>query len=256
MAQYAEVNGVRTWYDVQGEGEPLVLMHGGLSNAGEFHGNLLDLTSRFTTYLPERRGHGHTPDVEGPLTIGVQVEDAIAFLDEVVGGGPVRLAGYSMGASVALGVAMARPDLVERLVLISGCYDLAGLLFSPADGDGSFVPDIIKDMYGAVSPDGREHIHVVAAKLSEAARTEKPWTTDDLAGVRARTLIVSGDDDLVTLEHTLSMYRAIPDAELSVIPRASHVLFLDRPELYTRTVEEFLTREPNPTIMPIARGGS
>lgn len=256
MAGYIEVNGVRTWYDVRGEGEPLVLMHGGLSNAGEFHGNLLGLASRYRTFLPERRGHGHTPDVEGPLTIGVQVEDAIAFLDEVVGGGPVRLAGYSMGATVALGVAMKRPDLVERLVLVSGCYDLAGLIFSPADNHDAQVPDVIKDMYGAVSPDGREHIHVVVRKIVEAARTEKPWTAEDLAGVAARTLIVVGDDDLVTFEHTLSMYRAIPDAELAVIPRASHVLFLDRPELYTRTVEEFLTREPNPTLMPIARGGA
>lgn len=255
MAEYAQLNGVRTWYDVHGEGPPLVLMHGGLSNAGEFHGNLLTLASRYTVYTPERRGHGHTPDVEGPLTIGLQVEDAIAFLDEIVGE-PARVVGYSMGASVALGVAMKRPDLVERLVLVSGCYDLAGMYHSPGDGDGSEVPDVIKDMYGAVSPDGREHIHVIAGKLAEAARTEKPWTTDDLAAVRARTLIMVGDDDLVRPEHTLSMFRAIPDAELSVIPRASHVLFIDRPELYTRTVEEFLDRDPNPTIMPLIRGAA
>ncbi|MEV4065685.1 alpha/beta fold hydrolase, partial [Nonomuraea dietziae] len=127
MADYVDVNGVRTWYDERGEGDPLVLLHGGLTDSRDFTGNLDALADRFRLLLPERRGHGHTADVEGPITIGVMAQDTIAFLDKTVDG-PVRLAGYSAGAIVALWVAVRRPDLVERLVLVSGGFHPDGMI--------------------------------------------------------------------------------------------------------------------------------
>src|ERR1022692_1094460 len=116
MADCADVNGIRTWHDERGDGDPLVLLHGGLRDSGDFAGNLDTLPSRFRLFLPERRGHGHTPDVPGPITVDLMAQDTIAFLDQIVGG-PARLAGYSAGAIVALWVAVRRPDLVDKLIL-------------------------------------------------------------------------------------------------------------------------------------------
>ena len=125
MANYVIANGVCMWYDDRGTGDPVVLLHGGLTDSRDFAGNLDALADTFRPLLPERRGHGHTPDVAGPITIELMAQDTAAFVDEVVGN-RVRLVGYSAGAIVALWVAVRRPDLVERLVLISGAFDPDG----------------------------------------------------------------------------------------------------------------------------------
>src|SRR4051794_27961213 len=96
MGDYVDVGGVRTWYDEDGEGEPLVLMHGGLVDARFFEENIGPLAQHFHVYTPERRGHGHTPDVEGPITYDLMAQDTIAFLEAVVGE-PVHLVGHSDG---------------------------------------------------------------------------------------------------------------------------------------------------------------
>src|SRR4051794_35015115 len=115
MVAHVDLNGVRTWYDERGEGEPLVLLHGGLTDSRDFTGNLDALAERFRVLLPERRGHGHTPDVPGPITAELMARDTVAFLEQVVGGA-AYLVGYSAGATVALWTAARRPDLVRRLV--------------------------------------------------------------------------------------------------------------------------------------------
>src|SRR5260370_22126357 len=79
---------------------------------------------------PERRGHGHTADVPGPITVEAMAHDTIAFVEKIIGG-PVRLAGYSAGAVVALWAAVRRPDLVDRLLLISGAFQPPGMIPPP-----------------------------------------------------------------------------------------------------------------------------
>ena len=115
MAEYVQLGDVRTWYDEHGSGDPLVLMHGGLVDARFFEPNLAALAERFHVYTPERRGHGHTPDVPGPITYQLMADDTIAFLEAVVGE-PADLVGHSDGAFTAMLVAMQRPELVKRLV--------------------------------------------------------------------------------------------------------------------------------------------
>jgi pimeloyl-ACP methyl ester carboxylesterase len=122
MATYVQLGAVKTWYDEHGQGGPLVLLHGGLVDARFFEPNLAPLAERFHVYTPERRGHGHTPDVPGPITYQLMTDDTIAFLETVVGQ-PADLVGHSDGAFVAMLVAMQRPELVKRLVMISGGFN-------------------------------------------------------------------------------------------------------------------------------------
>jgi pimeloyl-ACP methyl ester carboxylesterase len=92
------------------------------------------LAGRFGVFTPARRGHGRTPDVEGPITYELMAQDTIAFLETVVGGS-AHLIGSSAGASVALHVALRRPDLALRVVLISGVFHRDGWIASAIDPD-------------------------------------------------------------------------------------------------------------------------
>ncbi|GAA3471980.1 alpha/beta fold hydrolase [Nonomuraea roseola] len=250
MADYVDVNGVRTWYDERGEGDPLVLLHGGLTDSRDFTGNLDALADRFRLLLPERRGHGHTADVEGPITIGVMAQDTIEFLEKTVDG-PVRLAGYSAGALVALWVAVRRPDLVDRLVLVSGGFHPDGMILRPtADAP---PPAPLVAAYAEVSPDGPDHFPVVIAKVARSVSEEQGLASADLDAVACPTLVMAADDDIVTLEHTLALYRGLRDAQLAVVPGTSHLLLHEKPELCVRLITDFLTTGPTPTWMPVRR---
>jgi pimeloyl-ACP methyl ester carboxylesterase len=250
-----EVGGQPTWYAEDGSGDPLVYLHGGFSSSREFEPVREAYVARFHVFTPDRRGHGRTPDVPGSFTFELYAEDAVAFLEEVVGG-PAHLVGYSDGAITALLVGLARPDLVRRMVLISGQFHQSGLLpafFHGPDAVAELQATPLAAWYAEESPDGAEHFPVVAAKVVENALTGPTLAAEQLAGVPARTLVMSGDDDAVTLEHTIEMYRSLPDAELAVVPGTSHVLVMEKPELVTRLALDFLTSDPVPTIMPIHR---
>jgi pimeloyl-ACP methyl ester carboxylesterase len=252
MAQYVQLGPVRTWYDEHGEGDPLVLLHGGLVDARFFAPNLGPLSESFHVYTPERRGHGHTPDVEGPITYQLMADDTIAFLEQVVGG-PADLVGHSDGAFIAMLVAMQRPELVNRLVMISGGYNKSGEALPGMELDVDQVVPFLGPAYGEVSPDGEAHFPVVAAKIAEMARTEPNLDVSELARVGRRALVLFADDDLMTLSHAVQMYDALPDAELAVVPGTSHFLTQEKPDLVNAIVLDFLTRQPVPTVAPIRR---
>ena len=252
MGKYVQLGDVKTWYDEHGSGRPVVLLHGGLVDARWFEPNLAPLAERFHVYTPERRGHGHTPDVPGPITYQLMAEDTIAFLETVVGE-PADLVGHSDGAFVAMLVAMQRPELVNRLVMISGGFNKSGEAAPDAEWDVDQIADFLAPAYGEVSPDGIDHFKVVATKIGEMAAVEPTLQASELATVTARSLVMFSDDDLVTMNHVVEMYDALPNAELAVVPGTSHFLTQEKPQLVNAIVLDFLTNEPVPTVAPIRR---
>ncbi|MGY1615348.1 alpha/beta fold hydrolase [Geodermatophilus sp. SYSU D00691] len=252
MATYVQLGPVNTWYDERGEGRPLVLLHGGLVDTRLFEPILPPLVERFHVYLPERRGHGHTADVEGPITYQVMTDDTIAFLDTVVGGA-ADLVGYSDGAFIAMLVAIQRPDLVDRLVMISGGFDKSGEADPDAEFDVDEVVAFLGSSYGEVSPDGEEHFPLVVAKIGELMVNEPHVDIAELAKIRARSLVMFSDDDLMTLSHAVEMFEALPNAEFAVVPGTSHFLVSEKPHLVNALLTDFLTNEPVPTMAPIRR---
>jgi pimeloyl-ACP methyl ester carboxylesterase len=252
MAEYVQLGGVKTWYDEHGAGEPLVLMHGGLVDARFFEPNLAALAERFHVYTPERRGHGHTPDVPGPITYQLMTDDTIAFLDAVVGE-PADLMGHSDGAFVAMQVAMQRPELVKRLVLISGGFSKKGEAAPDMEWDVDALVQFLGPAYGEVSPDGEDHFRVVATKIGEMVSVEPNLQASDLAEVTQRTLVMFSDDDLMTLAHAVEMYDALPNAELAIVPGTSHFLTQEKPHVVNQLVLDFLTNDPVQTVAAIRR---
>jgi pimeloyl-ACP methyl ester carboxylesterase len=251
MARYVELSNVRTWYDEGGDGEPLVLLHGGAVDARFFGPNIEAFTARFHTFTPDLRGHGHTADVDGPFAYAALAQDTIELIETAVGG-PTHLLGHSVGAGVALHVALQRPDLVRKLVLISAAFHHSGLI-STDEIDVDQVVAGYGAAYGEVSPDGADHYPVVVRKTVELDLREPAMTVSDLAGVTVPTLVMASDDDMVTLEHTLALYRGITNAELAIIPGTSHFLTQEKPELTTLIAADFLATDQTALIAPLQR---
>jgi pimeloyl-ACP methyl ester carboxylesterase len=249
---YVQLGDVKTWYDEHGAGDPLVLMHGGLVDARFFAPNLGALVEHFHVYTPERRGHGHTADVDGPISYQLMADDTIAFLETVVGE-PADVVGHSDGALTAMLVAMQRPELVKRLVLIGGGFNKRGEAMPDMEWDVDQIFQFLGSAYGEVSPDGIDHFKVVATKIGEMAAREPNLQASELAAVTQRTLVMFADDDLMTMGHVVEMYDALPNAELAVVPGTSHFLTQEKPALVNALVLDFLTNEPVPTIAAIRR---
>jgi pimeloyl-ACP methyl ester carboxylesterase len=230
---------VDTWYAEQGEGEPLLLFHPGGADSRAFEMTNLDgLAERYHTYRYDRRGHGRTPDVEGPISYEQMADDGIAFLETVVGG-PAHLLGHSDGAPVALLVARKRPDLVRRLVFASGVFHQEGWLPGVLDLDEE-SEKFLSDWYAEVSPDGAGHWAVVSEKLARMHRAEPTLTPADLSEIATPTLLLFGDDDEVEPAHLHAMHRAMPHAQLAIVPGAGHGVLGDKPDLCNRMIIEFL----------------
>jgi len=247
-AAYVEVAGLRTWHEVSGEGEPLVLLHGAFGGASSFSAQTpAFVEAAYRVHAPERRGHMHTPDVDGPLTYSVMADDTIAYLDQEVSG-PAHLVGWSDGAVVALLVAQRRPDLVGRMVLIGQYYNSSGKQPDSTLEQDLASPDalgFLRDEYARVSPDGADHFPVVHAKTVQMILTEPEIDLTTLAEVDVPALVLQGDRDEVTIDHSRAVVAALPDARLAVLP-GTHALPLESPEVVNPLVVQFLRGGPKP----------
>lgn len=251
MSPHVQLGDVRTWYGRYGEGQPLVLLHPGGADARAWAPNLEPLSAHFGVLTPDRRGHGRTADVDGPITYELMRDDTLAFLEHVVGE-PAHLVGCSAGAVVALHVALRRPELVRGLILISGVFHRDGWIPSAIDPDAA-PHESLRVAHAELSPDGPAHFPVVSAKLARMNFEEPTLAASDLRGLARRTLVMLADDDEVTLEHAIATYRALPQGELAVVPGTSHGLLHEKPELCNRIIVDFLTKNPAPTIAPVRR---
>ena len=240
---YVDAGGVNTYYESHGEGEPLLLLHGGLCTIETFFAQTPELAKRFRLILPERRGHGRTADVDGPITYEAMARDTVAFM-AALGIESAHFVGYSDGANVGILVAMARPDLVRRFVSISGNFDCEGLtdegraFFESMQAD-TFIP-MLADLYKKASPDGPDHWPVVFEKMRRMFLSEPKIRPTQLGSIKAPTLVMAADRDLMTLEHTLALFQAIPNAQLCIVPGATHALLFEKPAVVNAAVLAFL----------------
>lgn len=248
---YVDAGGVHTYYEVQGQGDPLILLHGGFATIETWGAQTPALAERYRVYLPERRGHGRTPDVAGPTGYEIMARDTIAFMD-ALNISSAHLVGWSDGASVGLEVALLRPDLVRKLVFMSAPADFSGLRSSvqamSANLTPDFLPPMLREAYEALSPDGPEHFPVVFEKLAAVFKTEPRHGLADLERLTAPTLVILGDDDVVAIDHAGALLEAIPDAQLAVVPGTDHGLLFEKPEMVNRLILDFLADEQAPKL--------
>lgn len=243
---YIEVDGARTYYEVTGTGEPLILLHGGLCPAETFDPQTGALAEHYRVYVPERYGHGRTPDIDGAMTYELMAQHTIGFMD-ALGIESAHLAGWSDGALAGLLVALRRPKLVRKLVLIEQFVTLdgarPGYLPMMAAMTANNAPPFLVEMYNAFSPDGPDHFAVVFNKLHTMWTGETGVDLTDLEHVTAPTLVLIGDDGGMTMAHAAAVTRSLPDSQLAVVPGTSHGLPLERPHVVNQLILDFLADE-------------
>ncbi len=257
MGSYVMARGLRTYYEEWGAGDPVVLLHGGGVTADSWYGQAPALAARYRVLAPERRGHGRTPDVEGPYSYDGMADDTAAFMDEV-GAGPAHVIGWSDGAVVALHLALRRPDLVAKLVVIGsavtdeGATEAARALNVDDEEGRETLTRWFLPLYEPLSPDGPEHFPVFLGKLTRMWSGGTGLELADLARIAAPTLVMQGDDDGVRAAHSAEMAATLPEAQLAVVPGTSHALPLEKPDLVSRLLLDFLADDHPPKLMPMS----
>ena len=251
---HAPVNGIDMYYEVHGrrDGVPLVLLHGGGSTLEvTFSGVLPVLAASRKVIAVEEQGHGRTTDRDQPVAFESSADDVAALLRHLKVD-KADLFGFSNGASVALQVAIRHPHLVRKLVFASSITKRDGaqpqLWKLIEQADFSNMPQPLKDAFLRVNPDVQK-LKTMHDKDAARMRSFKDVPDDAVRSVRAPTLIVLGDRDIVKLEHAVELTRLIPGARLLVLP-GGHGDYLGEavvtqegsryPELTARLIEEFL----------------
>ncbi|MFW0795179.1 alpha/beta hydrolase [Gordonia sp. CPCC 205515] len=246
---YTDVLGRRIWQYREGDpsGRPTVLLHGAFGSASSWGAQIDDLVDAgLNLYVPERSGHGHSPDHDGPFSYGDMTAETIAYLDQEVGR-PANLVGWIDGAVIALQVARRRPDLVHRLVLMGSYLNSGG-----RDADEFFglmrdrnpdTIDYLRSGYRAASPDGADHFDDVIHKTLAMLDVEPEYPLSEFAAVGAPTLVVAADRGVVRLEHALALSRTLPHGRLAILP-GTHILPQEAPELFNPLVISFLAADP------------
>jgi pimeloyl-ACP methyl ester carboxylesterase len=255
MAGYAELTNGSVWYDERGSGDPLVLLHGGAVDARFFEHNVEGLAEHFRVVSTDLWGHGRTADREGPFSLESFASD-VAELIERVASGPVHVLGHSIGATVALTLAMRRPELVRSTIQVSGGFDVNADVGTQAHDIDEMVRQTVTFLgatYGEVSPDGGAHFPIVVRKDFELSTREPVLTREEVGAITTRTLVMAADDDITPLEHMVDFYRALPNAELAIVPGTSHFLLQEKPALCNAIILDFLLNEPVATVAPVRR---
>ncbi|MEU6563597.1 alpha/beta fold hydrolase [Nocardia nova] len=255
MGEYIEAGGLRTYFEVHGEGDPVVLLHGGLATAESWGRQVPELAAHYRVYVPERRGHGRTADVEGPITYAAMAADTVAWLEAMSLTG-AHLIGWSDGGAVAALVAIDRPDLVGKLVVIGQYLSLDGEWPSSRAAVDDMETDagtraMFEGLHGPLSPDGPDHFPVVYEKMTRLWRKEPEIPLTDVARITAPTLFMQGDGDWVRVEHSALLARTVSDGRLAVIPGTSHASPLEKPELVNALLLDFLKTDEVIQFLPV-----
>ncbi|HTI10375.1 MAG TPA: alpha/beta hydrolase [Puia sp.] len=251
---YAPVNGLRLYYEIHGDGDlPLVLIHGGGSTIETSFGNLLPLLSAHGKVIAvELQAHGRTSDRDAPETFEQDADDVAALLAHLKVP-KANILGYSDGGCTTLQLANSHPEIVNKIVVVSSNYQREGMI--PGFFEGlekatlADMPEVFKTAYKKVAPDPN-HLPVMFEKDVARRLNFKDRTDDYLQSIKAATLLMASDQDVITLEHTVKMAKLIPGAKLIILP-GTHGAFIGAVEaepvkgsrilqVTTTLVEEFL----------------
>jgi pimeloyl-ACP methyl ester carboxylesterase len=237
------VRGLPTYVESSGVGPSLLYLHGATEWVGYSDKLVRRLELANQVVQPERRGHGRTLDPPGDLSYADMTEDTIALIEELHLA-RTHIVGFSDGAIIALQIAQIRPDLVGKVVAIGPNVSVSGLTDDTLAWLASVTPDTwpqeYAQMHRALSPDGPDHWPVFAQKVIDMLQREPEIPAEQLATIRAPTLIMGADHDMIRLEHFIEIHRTIPNSQLCIVPGASHELTIEVPDLVADIIARFL----------------
>ena len=248
------VNGMRMYYEVSGQGDPVVVLHGAYMNIPSMGAIIPELAKTRRVYAIEFQGHGRTTDIDRRITYQNLADDVATFMDSV-GLANADIFGYSMGGQAALQLAIRHPEKVKKLIAASVAYDLRGWqpVYTAA------IPTMTVEMITglpfaadyrklAANPDGFPEL---VRKLIALEKEPMAWE-EDIKKIKAPVLVISGDADVMTLEHSVALFhlvgggvmgdmgKPLSTSRLAILPATSHTAVIGQTALLMALIEPFL----------------
>jgi pimeloyl-ACP methyl ester carboxylesterase len=224
--------GVRLYYEVYGQGEPLLLIHGNSASIGTMAAQIRYFRTKYRVIAMDSRDHGRSGDAPGPLTFEDMSDDLAALLDHLHAG-PAYVLGWSDGGIEALLLGIRHPDTVKKIAAMAaniepdGVYAEVLALFAappPAKSGAPPSPAAVRE-----------------ARVEALDRDEPHIKPEALESITAPTLILASDHDAIRDEHTLEIYHHIPNSQLAIFPDATHMIPYDDPVRFNATVDRFFS---------------
>jgi pimeloyl-ACP methyl ester carboxylesterase len=235
----APVNDIQMYYAVYGEGEPVLLIHGGLGSADVWGFQIPALADKHKVIVADSRGHGRSTRPDQPYSYALMADDYVALLDYLKID-KTALVGWSDGAIIGLDIAMRHPERLSRLFAFGANYTVEG--WNASADDPVFNAAIARtgEDYARLSPTAGE-FDAFKAQISEMWATQPNYTKDQLRAITVPTVIFDGDhDEGIEPAHTAEMAELIPGAKLVIMKDASHFALWQKPDEFNATVLEFL----------------
>ncbi len=250
QGHYAEVNGIRLYYESHGTGKPLILLHGGLGAIEMFGPNLPVLAKGRQLIAVDLQGHGRTADIDRPLSVRSMADDIAAHIGHLKLQRP-DIMGYSLGGGVALLTAIRHPDVVGKLVVVSTPFRRDGFYPEILAQQGQVTAEAAEmmkqtpmyELYASVAP-RPEYWSRLLGKIGESMRVDFDFSKE-IAGITATTLIVAGDADIFPPSHAVEMFGLLgggrkdagwdgsgrPKSQLAILPGLTHYNIFAAPSL-------------------------
>ncbi|MBC9928901.1 alpha/beta hydrolase [Chitinophaga qingshengii] len=258
---YAAVNGLKIYYETQGNGAPILLLHGAyMSIEGPFRELMNTLSRNRKVIILESQGHGRTADINRPITCENMADDAAALL-KYLKIDSADVFGYSMGGGTALQLAIRHPKMVKKLIVASASFKHSGMQPELIQMMPGFKAEYLegtpmKMVYDSLAPNPK-NFPVLVEKLKQLDTNPQDWPASDISGIRSQTLLIFGDADAITPEHAVEMFRLLgggkmgdmaplPNKRLAILPGTSHMGVMMQPQRLVPTLETFLTQDNIP----------
>jgi pimeloyl-ACP methyl ester carboxylesterase len=228
--KYVDVNNVKLYYEMYGEGEPLLMIHGNGGSFVCFENQVVEFSKHFKVILVDCRGRGNSTYQKGvELTFDLQIEDINLFLDKI-NIAKTNILGWSDGGIIGLLLAIKHPEKVNKLVT-------SGANIFP---EGVIHLEEMKKMVVELESKNINHENDLDIDLNNLDINYPNLKYSDLSVIKSKTLIVAGDHDEIKSEHTLKIYESIPDAQLAILPNSTHSALIENSKLFNEIVLHFL----------------
>jgi pimeloyl-ACP methyl ester carboxylesterase len=247
--QTVRVNDVTLDYSLQGQGPPLYLLHGGMESRDSFNQQIAEFSKTFTVVALDSREQGRSGRADAQISYELMSKDVIA-LAKHLNHESISIMGLSDGGVTAITTALNRPELVDKIVLLGANYhfdsypDATRNFIANYEWDGNTDPNAYPGNFIKHYMTGHDDLTDFGGLLKEMSIM---WTTSpalsisDLETIEAKTLVINGDHEDMALEHVLSLYNALPNAQLFIVPDGTHYALEEKPKLINSVALKFLT---------------
>jgi pimeloyl-ACP methyl ester carboxylesterase len=230
---YSAVNGLKMYYEIYGQGKPLVLIHGGGSTIETSFGNIIPLLSKNRQIIGvELQAHGHTNDRDADLTFEQDADDVVTLLENLHIP-KADFLGYSNGGHTAIEIALRHESIIDKMILASIFYkrDAASPEFWAGFETATLesMPEVLQQGYLKVNND-RKGLLNMFNKDVQRMKSFKGWSDEEIQSINTPTLVINGDNDVGSVEHAVHLFRQIPGCQLAILP-GGHGAYLGASEV-------------------------